>query len=237
MNYNIEDERANKILDEMVEEYRVLLIANSVSDFQESDDYQLNVSTLLRIDEEIKRSLFYGEWKYKERHSSPIFLIIRLVYIIFSLIFLFYYQFQKSSGFDSITILLLGSIAIGLLTIHPSVILQKVPYRLFYRNNSPKYFTYDIIISCRQIEGILIQFAFDEENTLDSKMSNLLELNLLSVDDVSSIKKMLDLKNKINSPDDLGRYYSSSEIYSLLSKVNKVIKKLRNLQNRFNSKE
>lgn len=237
MNYNIEDERVNKILDEMVEEYRVLLIANSVLDFQESDDYQLNVSTLLRIDEEIKRSLFYGEWKYKEGHSSPMFLIIRLVYIIFSLIFLFYYQFQKSPGFDSITILLLGSIAIGLLTIHPSVILQKVPYRLFYRNNSPKYFTYDIIISCRQIEGILIQFAFDEENTLDSKMSNLLELNLLSADDVSSIKKMLDLKNKINSPDDLGRYYSSSEIYSLLSKVNKVIKKLRNLQNRFNSKE
>lgn len=237
MNYNIEDERVNKILDEMVEEYRVLLIANSVSDFQKSDDYQLNVSTLLRIDEGIKRSLFYGEWKYKERHSSPIFLIIRLVYIIFSLIFLFYYQFQNSPGFDSITILLLGSIAIGLLTIHTSVILQKVPYRLFYRNNSPEYFTYDIIISCRQIEGILIQFAFDEENILDSKMSNLLELNLLSVDDVSSIKKMLDLKNKINSPDDLGRYYSSSEIYSLLSKVNKVIKKLRNLQNRFNSKE
>lgn len=115
--------------------------------------------------------------------------------------------------------------------------MQKVPYRLFYRNNSPEYFTYDIIISCRQIEGILIQFAFYEENTLDSKMSNLLELNLLSADDVSSIKKMLDLKNKINSPDDLGRYYSSSEIYSLLSKVNKVIKKLRNLQNRFNSKE
>ena len=237
MDYNIEDERVNKILDEMVEEYRVLLIANSVSDFQESDDYQLNVSTLLKIDEGIKRSLFYGEWKYKERHSSPIFSIIRLVYVIFSLIFLFYYQFQKSPGFDSITILLLGSISIGLLTIHTSVILQKVPYRLFYRNNSPDYFTYDIIISCRQIEGILIQFAFDEENTLDSKMSNLLELNLLSVDDVSSIKKMLDLKNKINSPDDLGRSYSSSEIYSLLNKVNKVIKKLQNLQNRFNSKE
>ena len=86
-NVNIlpKNDKIEKYLDELADEYKVLLYNALVSRTKPLDD--LSVSELLRLDNEIKKPLF--EDYQKKQHRRQLFLIAGLIYM-FTGVFLFF---------------------------------------------------------------------------------------------------------------------------------------------------
>ena len=233
MKYDIENKRINEILDELGEEYKDLLIEKSLSQHKEYDVNQINISTLLKLDEKIKESLVADEHHYKRNRYLSMFSIIGLFYTLFGLILFIYNQIGDSIRYEPMAMLSLLSISTGLLATLFSMFMKNFPYMSHYKNkNTSKYFYYDIVNTWKQIEGLLIQLTPTEENmTLNSMIDSLLDLKLLSKDDASSIKKILSLRNQIVHSDNLEKKYTTSEIQSLLSDAHKIIRKLQRFEN------
>lgn len=233
MKYDIENKRINEILDELGEEYKDLLIEKALSQHKEYDVNQINISTLLKLDEKTKESLVTDEHQYKRNRYLSMLSIIGLFYTLFGLILLIYNQIGYSIKYEPMTIMSLLSIFIGLFATLFSMLMKNFPYSSYYKNKeTSKYFNYDIVNTWKQIEGLLIQLTPTEENvTLNNMISSLLDLKLLSKDDALSIKKLLRLRNQIVHSDNVEKQYTTNEIQSLLSDAHKIIRKLQKFEN------
>lgn len=233
MKYDIENKRINEILDELGEEYKNLLIEKALSQHKEYDVNQINISTLLKLDEKTKESLVTDERQYKRNRYLSILSIIGLFYTLFGLILLIYNQIGDSIKYEPMAMMPLLSIIIGLFATLFSILMKNFPYMSHYKNkDTSKYFNYDIVNTWKQIEGLLIQLTPTEENmTLNSMISSLLDLKLLSKDDALSIKKILSLRNQIVHSDNVEKQYTTNEIQSLLSDAHKIIRKLQRFEN------
>lgn len=233
MKYDIENKRINEILDELGEEYKDLLIEKALSQHKEYDVNQINISTLLKLDEKTKESLVTDEHQYKRNRYLSMLSIIGLFYTLFGLILLIYNQIGYSIKYEPMTIMSLLSIFIGLFATLFSMLMKNFTYSSYYKNKeTSKYFNYDIVNTWKQIEGLLIQLTPTEENvTLNNMISSLLDLKLLSKDDALSIKKLLRLRNQIVHSDNVEKQYTTNEIQSLLSDAHKIIRKLQKFEN------
>lgn len=233
LKYDIENKRINEILDELGEEYKDLLIEKALSQHKEYDVNQINISTLLKLDEKTKESLVTDEHQYKRNRYLSMLSIIGLFYTLFGLILLIYNQIGYSIKYEPMTIMSLLSIFIGLFATLFSMLMKNFPYSSYYKNKeTSKYFNYDIVNTWKQIEGLLIQLTPTEENvTLNNMISSLLDLKLLSKDDALSIKKLLRLRNQIVHSDNVEKQYTTNEIQSLLSDAHKIIRKLQKFEN------
>ena len=87
MNILPKNDKIEKYLDELADEYKVLLYNALVSRTKPLDD--LSVSELLRLDNEIKKPLF--EDYQKKQHRRQLFLIAGLIYM-FTGVFLYFLQ-------------------------------------------------------------------------------------------------------------------------------------------------
>lgn len=233
MKYDIDNQKINDMLDELGEEYKNLLIEKALSQHEEYDVDQINLSTLIRLDEKAKESLLANERNDRRNRMLSIFSIIGLIYTLFGLILLFYYQFGGSYRFDPMTRISFLTIIMGLFTSLLSILMKSIPYSSHYRSkNTSEYFNYKIINTWKQIEGLLVQLTPVEENMSLSKMiSNLMDLKLLSSSDASTIKKILSLRNQVVHSNDIEKKYTTSEIQVLLRDSYNIIKKLEKFEN------
>ncbi len=233
MKYDIDNQKINDMLDELGEEYKNLLIEKALSQHQEYDIDQINLSTLIRLDEKAKESLLTNERNDRRNRRLLIFSIIGLIYTLFGLILLFYYQFGGSYRFDPMTRISFLMIIMGLFTSLLSILMKSIPYSSHYSSkDTTKYFNYKIINTWKQIEGLLVQLTPVEENTSLSKMiSNLMDLKLLSSSDASIIKEILSLRNQVVHSNDIEKSYTPGEIQALLRDSNNIIKKLERFEN------
>lgn len=84
----------------------------------------------------------------------------------------------------------------------------------------------------KQIEGLMVQLTpASEKMTLNDMIAYLVDLKLLSSEDVRSIKKILSLRNLIVHSSGINQVYSSNEIQPLLNDAIKIIKKLQKFEN------
>lgn len=233
MKYNIENEIVNKILNELSEEYKNLLIEKALSKHNEYDINQINLPTLIRLDEKAKDSLIINERKCKKNRLLSIISILGLIYTLFGLAILFFNEIDRAIKYDPMIMMSLLSIFVGLFSSLLSILIKNSSYMLHSKNkDTSKHFNYEIVNTWKQIESLLIQITpVEESTTINGMITNLLELNLLSANDNISIKKILDLRNQIVHSNVIEKKYTTSEIQSLLGDANDIIKKLKKFEN------
>lgn len=234
MKYNIENKKINDMLEELGEEYKNLLIEKALSQHREYDVDQINLSTLIKLDEKAKEFLLANERNNKRNRIISIISILGLIYALFGLIlFINNYPTGGAYSFDSVTAIYLLLVIVGTFVSLASILMKSIPYSLHYKSkDTSKYFNYRIINIWKQIEGLLVQLTPVEENTSLSKMiSNLTDLKLLSQNDISTIKKLLNLRNQIVYYNNIEKRYTTSEIQALLRDSNNILKKLEKFEN------
>lgn len=233
MKYNIENKKVSDVLGELGEEYKDLLVEKVLSQHQEYDLDYISLSDLIKLDEKTKESLLANERINRRNRLTSVFSIVGLIYTLCGSMFLFYYLFWKSYEFDEITGVLALWIFGGLVVSLLSILMKGVPRPLHYTSkDTSKYFNYRIVNAWKQIEGLLVQVTPTEENvSLSGMMSYLTELTLLSQSDVSTIKKILTLRNQIVHSNSIEKKYTTSEIQTLLRDANNIIKKLEKFEN------
>ena len=233
MKYDIDNKKINDILDELGEEYKNLLIEKTLSQHEEYNIDNINLSTLIRLDEKAKESLVSNERKKKRDRILAMFAILGLLYSLLGVIFLFYYQYRELFNIDPINKILLSAIALGLLLSCLSIMMRSIPFSSHYKSkDTSKYFNYKIINTWKKIEGLLVELTPAEENmSLNNMISNLMEIKLLSSSDASTIKKVLNLRNQIVHLDNIEKEYTTNEIQALLRDADNIIKKLDKFEN------
>ena len=233
MKYDIENKKVNEILDELGEEYKKLLIEKALSQHQEYDVDQINLSTLIKLDEKAKDSLLIDERKNRRSQLLAILSIIGLIYALFGLVLFIYFEFGNSLRLAPMSKMSLMLVIFGLVAIMFSILMRSIPYSSHYRStDTSKYFNYKIVNVWKQIEGLLVQLTPLEKNmSLSSMISNLMELKLLSESDAAVIKKILNLRNQIVHSNSIEKSYTTSEIQALLRDSDSIIKKLKRFEN------
>ena len=110
MKYEIQNSKINDILDDLSEEYRNLLIEKTLFEHQEYDVDELNLSTLIKLDEKAKELLLIDERNNRRNRMLAMLSVVGLIYTLFGLIVLIYSYFGDSFRFDSMTIVSFVSI-------------------------------------------------------------------------------------------------------------------------------
>lgn len=233
MKYDIENKKIIDMLDELGEEYKDLLVEKALSQHQEYDVDQINLSTLIRLDEKAKEYLLVNEQNNKRNRRLSFFSIIGLIYTLLGLMLLVYDQSEKSYGFDLMTRMSFLIIMIGLFILLFSLLMKSIPYSSRYQSkDTSNYFNYKIINIWKQIEGLLVQLTPVEENlSLNRMISNLMDLKLLSENDALTINKILNLRNQVVNSNNIEKSYTTNEIQKLLRDSNNIIKKLEKFEN------
>lgn len=231
MKYVIENKKINEILDELGEEYKDCLIENALFQSREYDVNEIKISTLIQIDERIKDSLIVDNRKRKRDRLLNMMSVLGIIYAIFGLCVLIYYEFSNSLYIGEMLKLSIISVTLGLAVLSFSVWLKKIslPYK---KGSDSDYYNYEIVNKWKKLEGLLVQLTPSEvNNSFSGMVSNLSELGLLSNQDVQSIKAFLALRNQIVHSNRIGTQYSTKEIKELLSEIDTIIRKLQKFEN------
>ena len=234
MKYDIENKKVSAMVEELGEEYKGLLIEKALSQHQEYDVDQINLSTLIWLDEIAKKSLRSNNRKDRRDRLLSMFSVAGLIYALLGLMLLSYYLLlDYSFVLEPIARGSILIIAIGLIMSLCTILVKSIPVPPYYgKDDTSKYFNYKIINTWKQIEGLLVQLTPAEENmNLNKMLSNLMDIKLLSSSDVSTIKKMLNLRNQIVHSNSIEKKYTTDEIQALLRDSNNLIKKLTKFEN------
>lgn len=233
MKYDIENKKISDMVDELGEEYKNLLIEKALSQRQEYDVDQINLSTLIKLDEIAKVSLLSNERNSRRNRMLSMLSIVGMIYTLFGLMLLLYYQFGDLLRLDPMSKISFLTIILGLFTSLTSILMKNIPAPSHYESkDTSKYFNYKIINTWKQIEGLLVQLTPVEENmSLSNMISNLMDIKLLSSSDASTIKKMLNLRNQVVHSNNIEKSYTTSEVQTLLRDSNNIIKKLERFEN------
>lgn len=235
MKYSMNNTHIREIVDSLGEEYKDLLIEKALSQHGAYDVDEINVSTLVKIDEKAKESLYNDERKRKRNRLISIISMVGAIYCLMGLFLLLFYEIRNSYGFNTAEMFPYLMILMGLLVILLSLMLRNIPSAFLLSHKSEgtsKHFDYEVINVWKQIEGLLVQLTpTDEDMTLDHMIKYLADLKLLSSDDVLSIKNILNLRNQIVHSTRVEANYSINEIQSLLNSAYKIIKKLQKFEN------
>lgn len=233
MKYNIENKKIRDMVDELGEEYKNLLVEKALSQRQEYDVDQINLSTLIKLDEIAKASLLSNERSNRRNRMLSMLSIVGVIYTLFGLILLIYSQFGGSLRLDSMSKISFLAIILGLFTSLFSILMKSIPSPSHYESkDTSKYFNYKIINTWKQIEGLLVQLTPAEENmNLNKMISNLMDIKLLSSSDASTIKKLLSLRNQIVHSNSIEKSYTTNEIQTLLRDSTGIVKKLERFEN------
>ena len=233
MNISPNNEKIQKYLDELSEEYKELLFKALLERSKSIDD--ISASDLLRLDSEIKKPLIENNQRQKKKRTT--LLLSGLLYIFLSIFMLIMYYTIKSAIFrGGDGIFLLTSVVIGIVGLYVSVLSFILPFRKAnvskYKGTSQpdtmKLLSFEVIAKWRELESIVNDMA--ENNSVlapRSIIDYLLSNNFIDKDESIILREFLKMRNNIvhSSKDDL----SSDDIKLALTKVDKIIVKLRKI--------
>lgn len=233
-NVNIlpKNDKIEKYLDELADEYKVLLYNALVSRTKPLDD--LSVSELLRLDNEIKKPLF--EDYQKKQHRRQLFLIAGLIYM-FTGVFLYFLQKVIWSDFvyniKSITSL----IAVIITFVGFVITIYSCFFQMFYNKNSrykikkedaTKILEYEIIAKWRELDGIVNDISMNlEVKTPRSIIQFLVDNRFIDDEEKDVLRRFLKVRNNIVHSMD--NNYTEPELKVMLDDIDKIINKIKKI--------
>lgn len=228
MNISPNNEKIQKYLDELSEEYKELLFKALLERSKSIDD--ISITELLRLDNEIKKPLHLDYQRQQRRRR--LFITTGLTYIIAGIcMYLFYSIIESDFSTDrtlplmSLVISLVGVCVVAFSFILPTT--KMGTYRLSdgSKNETKKLLSYVVITQWRELEGIVNDLAENNNvSTPRSIIEYLLSNSLIDKEESDILREFLKLRNSIVHSTEVK--YSTDEIKEASNKVSKIIEKL-----------
>lgn len=233
MNITPNNDKIEKYLDELAEEYKELLFTALISRTPNLDD--LSVSELLRLDNEIKKPLLVNYQKQQRR--KKMLLVMGLTYMFLGFFTIIIFKLIKSNfiyGTDDVITLM--SLVISFIGFVISIFSVALPNTFF---STSKYIEkksseslplkeYEVITKWRELEGIVNDISINANvQTPRSVIQFLTENKFIDNDENTLLRNFLKIRNNIVHSTDTT--YSVEEITSMLCEVDKVIAKIKKI--------
>lgn len=233
MNITPNNDKIEKYLDELAEEYKELLFTALISRTPNLDD--LSVSELLRLDNEIKKPLLVNYQKQQRR--KKMLLVMGLTYMFLGFFTIIIFKLIKSNfiyGTDDVITLM--SLVISFMGFVISIFSVALPNTFFSTSKyiEKKYSEslplkeYEVITKWRELEGIVNDISINANvQTPRSVIQFLTENKFIDNDENTLLRNFLKIRNNIVHSTDTT--YSVEEITSMLCEVDKVIAKIKKI--------
>lgn len=231
MSIHQNNEKIEKYLDELADEYKKLLFNALVERSHSIED--LNVGDLLRLDNEVKKHLLI-DYRRNERKRKALFLG-GFVYMLIG-VFLFLCYEITNWDYHASNIMPLLSVVIGFMGLIFSILSFMLPsvtnsrtYRSIKsstRDDSISLLKYDVVATWRDIEGLANDIALDQDiKTPRSAIEFFLENNLIDKEEYIVLKDFLKLRNEVVHSSALT--ISFAEMNRLIRAANDILSKLK----------
>jgi len=230
MNIPPPDEKMEKYLDELADEYKVLLFKALLTRSKSLDE--LSVSELLTIDNEIKKPLIKDNAKMERMRRKLLLLGILYVFVGVSL-YLFYMILFTDVFFDSNPIELI-SLTLSVSGVFAAILSFMIPTIKLVSakkdGRAPKellvVLEYEIITKWRELEGLVNDIS-GVDNTL--KPHSIIEFlstgRLISANDRTTLRKFLKWRNSIVH--DTNKEPNETEMRELLVEIDEIISNIK----------
>ncbi|MDE5885124.1 MAG: hypothetical protein K2H29_08650 [Oscillospiraceae bacterium] len=230
MNISPNNEKIEKYLDELADEYKELLYKALISRSRAFDN--LSVSELLRLDNEIKRPLF-EDYKRKQKRRRMLFKL-GLMYILTGATLFIFSEITKGDFlYHTENILQVASAIIGvfgmLISIYSFASQQLDLFSKKHMNEyEDKYYEYEAIATWRELEGMVNDISINKNVKIShSIIEYLSEIQFINKEEYNILKEFLKMRNNIIHSNN--NEYSSDEIKEMLDKVNRIVDKIRKI--------
>lgn len=233
MNISPNNDKIEKYLDELADEYKVLLYKALVSRIRPLDD--LSVSELLRLDNEIKKPLL--EDYQRQQRIRRLLLRAGLTYMLIGFFAFVAFEIVEGNFKYSIdSVILLMSTVIGFMGLFASILSFALPTLNFssgkYRSKQKEDFLalleYEVVAKWRELEGIVNDININTDvRTSRSIIDFLADNQLIDRDECKLLKNFLRMRNNIVHSTD--NEYSTDEINLMIDKIDNVLAKIRKI--------
>ena len=232
MNISPNNEKIEKYLDELADEYKVLLYKALISHTKSLDD--LSVSELLRLDNEVKKPLFEGYQRMQRRRRMLLtigltYMVMGAVLYLFAKIYLGDYQYSRENMVSLMSgiIVLVGFITTVLAFILQNTNIVRPQYKAQMEDPS-QVLEYEIIAKWRELEGIVNDISINSEvSTPRSIIQFLKENQFVNDEEYITLKEFLKIRNNIAHSTNNG--YTTVELKTMLSDIDKIINKIKKI--------
>lgn len=232
MNISPNNEKIEKYLDELADEYKVLLYKALISHTKSLDD--LSVSELLRLDNEVKKPLFEDYQRMQRRRRMLLtigltYMVMGAVLYLFAKIYLGDYQYSRENMMSLMSgiIVLVGFITTVLAFILQNTNIVRPLYKAQMEDPS-QVLEYEIIAKWRELEGIVNDISINSEvSTPRSIIQFLKENQFVNDEEYITLKEFLKIRNNIAHSTNNG--YTTIELKTMLSDIDKIINKIKKI--------
>lgn len=232
MNISPNNDKIERYLDELSDEYKILLYKALISRTKSLDD--LSVSELLRLDNEIKKPLF--EDYQKKQRLRRILLIAGLTYMVMGVVLYFFtkiiygdYQYSSENMMllISVIISLVGSIvavySFALQTLNVGMLKHRVQIE-----DSSQILEYEVVTKWRELEGIVNDISINSQvKTPRSIIQFLIENQFVDAEESIKLKEFLKIRNNIVHATNNG--YTITELKTKIDEIDKIINKVKKI--------
>lgn len=233
MNISPNNEKIEKYLDELSDEYKELLFKALVSRSKSLDN--LSISELLRLDSEIKKPLFEDYQRQQNRRKK--FLVVGLTYMLVGFSMFVVFQINTLNlMYDPNGIFLIMSVIIGLIGgivsvysfILPTIRTSSSTHMLNDKKETSALSEYEAITKWRELEGIVndISISF-KVKTPRSIIEFLYENHFIGDEEYAILKDFLKMRNELVHS--TGSKYTEEQINYMISKIDKIIEKIKKI--------
>lgn len=234
MSYYNNNQKLNKYLDELADEYKELLLQKLLENT--SDMENISISELIRIDTKTKE--FLRENKANEFKKQRLLFMTGVAYITLGILVYLFLNLDQKGYIDfpslfSILISYMGMLIIFMAFLLPYFNKYKSHNKLMNKisnKSEDKVLEYEIIMTWREFEGI----ANDLNNNRNMKpilpgkiIQMLFDEELITLKESEILKKLLKLRNIIVHSNNSN--FSKQELVSILNETKNIIEKLRKI--------
>lgn len=229
MNDSQNREKIEKYLDELSEEYKTLLFNALVEQSGSVED--LNVSDLLRLDNDVKKRLRLDYIKYQKKQK--VLLIGGLGYMVCG-IFLFLCFEISNFQYGSDYLISLFSLVIGFVGLIfcilsfalPSLTIPRSRNKTEKSDQTAQLLEYKIITKWRDVEGLVNDLAVDRKTTSPkSAIAYLTESNLIDKQEQTVLRTLLKLRNEAVHSTNFS--YPYNEVIKIIKDSDTILAKLK----------
>lgn len=233
MNILPNNEKIEKYLDELADEYKTLLFKALVSRSKSVDD--LSVSELLRLDNEIKKPLLEDYQKQQRRRRMLLTMGLTymflgfLTFIMFEIINgNFHYEMRNMGSLMSIIIGFVGLFTCILSFAMPTLSLSPNKHINGEKGQTMALLEYEVVTKWRELEGLVNDISINTNvKTPRSIIEFLADNHFVDENEYKLLKNFLKMRNDIVHS--MGSEYSSDEINKLIDKIDKIIEKIKKI--------
>lgn len=222
-------EKIEKYLDELSSEYRTLLFNALIEKSGSVED--LNVSDLLRLDNEVKKHLRSDYKKYEKKRK--VLFAGGLGYMLCG-VFLFLCFELTNLEYSNDYAMSLLSLIIGFMGLIFCVLSFALPTSTLSRKSRHSQVSeekmslakYDVIATWRDIEALASDLAIDKTvSTPRSAIAYLSDNNLIDQQEHVALRTLLKLRNEITHASDFS--YTYDEVRKIITDAKSVLSKLK----------